>query len=128
MERLTKRTPAGVGVLVDCGEKPRCVGCIGPCVAQDEANTRLAAYEDTGMEPEETNQLREFCESATNTTLRHIYELVQAERDGRLVVMAPAYTVEPPKLNMDPAQLPNLITSKTLKALERMGAKAHRGE
>lgn len=46
---------------------------------------RLAEYEDTGMEPEEINALREFCESATNTTMRHIYELVQAEREGRLV-------------------------------------------
>lgn len=53
MERLTKRTPAGVGVLVECGTKPCCAGCIGPCVPQDEANTRLAAYEDTGLSPAE---------------------------------------------------------------------------
>lgn len=123
MERLTKRTPAGVGVLVDCGEKPRCVGCIGPCVAQDKANTRLAAYEDTGMEPEEINALREFCESTTTTGLHHIYELVQAEREGRLVVTPPA-----PKVTMDPALVAGQITDKTLQALERMGDRVHRGE
>lgn len=79
---------------------------------------RLAEYENTGMEPEEINQLREFTESATNTTLRHIYELVQAEKEGRLVIK-PTRTV---KATAQAGQ----YSEDTLLALERMGAKAHR--
>lgn len=72
-----------------------------------KALARLAAYEDTGMDPDEINDLREFCESQTSTTLAHIYELVQAEREGRLVVTH--------------------ITEKTMQALECMATQAHSG-
>lgn len=118
MERLTRRTPAGVGVLWACGETLNCKSCPGPCVTQDKANTRLADYEDTGMEPEEINQLREFTESATNTTMAHIYELVQAEKEGRL-------EVKPPRVVKATAPA-GQYSEETLQALERMADKAHR--
>lgn len=85
-----------------------------------ETMNRLADYEDTGMEPEEINGLREFCESATNTTLRHIAKLVQAEREGRLVV-----TPHADKAKRTPA---GKITEETLQALERMGNQTHTEE
>ena len=81
---------------------------------------RLAVYEDTGMEPEEINALREFCESTTSTTLRHIYELVQAEREGRLVV-------KPHKVPV-PSAPARQVSEETLKALEQMGANVHSKE
>lgn len=131
MERLTKNMPAAnfkavpVNIALDFAFDLDDVTWLGLQAIFD----RLAEYEDTGMEPEEINQLREFTESATSTTLRHIYELVQAEREGRLVVEAPAYkiTMAPPKVNMDAAKVAGQITDKTLRALERMSDQVHRG-
>ena len=120
MERLTKRTTAGVGTLRNCTGCPFAPRCPGVCVAQDEANTRLAAYEDTGMEPEDINQLREFTESTTTTNLRRIFELVEAEREGRLVI-------KPPRIVKTTAPA-GQYSEETLRALERMGAKVHSGE
>ena len=53
----------------------------------------LAAYEDTGVEPEDLN--RAFNETASlklaaqslSTTPDHLRDLLQAEQDGRLVVL-----------------------------------------
>ena len=58
----------------------------------DAANC-LAAYEDTGMEPEdlkkafnETASLK-LAAQALRTTPDHLHDLLQAEQDGRLVVL-----------------------------------------
>ena len=60
-----------------------------------DAANRLAAYEDTGMEPEEINDMA--LEVATLKTIEsmygglgkpdHIRDILQAEQDGRLVVL-----------------------------------------
>lgn len=61
---------------------------------------RLAAYEDTGMEPKDVKGLRKFCETITETTMEHIYELAQAAKEERLLVLpcpigTPVYVHEP---------------------------------
>ena len=92
MERLTKRIEGGQAVFHEChGTCGTCDGancyCIGPMV------DRLAAYEDTGLEPEEINDMA--IEVATLKTIEsmydglgnpdHLRDLLQAEQDGRLL-------------------------------------------
>lgn len=53
---------------------------------------RLAAYEDTGLEPEDVRRLQQDWTSLIMTLdemggMPHLHELVQAEKDGRLVVL-----------------------------------------
>ena len=63
------------------------------CKERDELKKRLSAYEDTGVEPEDLK--RAFNETASlklaaqalRTTPDHLHDLLQAEQDGRLVVL-----------------------------------------
>ena len=55
-----------------------------------EALDRLAAYEDTGLEPEQCKKAKAIIESAFNndtSKAERIRELLKADRDGRLVVL-----------------------------------------
>ena len=94
MERLTKRLEDGQAVFHECnGTCGTCDGancyCIGPMV------DRLAAYEDTGLEPEEINDMA--LEVATLKTIEsmydglgnpdHLRDLLKAEQDGQLVLL-----------------------------------------
>lgn len=61
---------------------------------------RLAAYEDTGLTPEEIKELRELCTDEVAELARtlhkaiesgevdHLRDLLQAENEGRLAVLA----------------------------------------
>ena len=63
--------------------------CGGPCEDCGELEkiiNRLAAYEDTGLDPEEINSV--FIHSVIEENKRFA-ELAQAEKDGRLVVLPP---------------------------------------
>ena len=56
---------------------------------------RLAAYEDTGLEPEQVLELKSFTQGGIHKIddgWKHVQELLQAEQDGRLVVL-PSRTV-----------------------------------
>ena len=105
MERLTKRFDGWV----------MRGGCHGPCRTCNGAKCadifpmidRLAAYEDTGLEPEEMSEYQHLCDSYAETgldskfvqfcidatqnglSMNRIRELAQAEKDGRLVVLPP---------------------------------------
>lgn len=51
---------------------------------------RLAAYEDTGLEPEQVMELKSFTHGGIHKVddrWKHVQELLQAEQDGRLVVL-----------------------------------------
>ena len=50
---------------------------------------RLAAYEDTGLEPEVCAGYKKIEDLfvSNGMTFKHITELIQAEKDGRLVVL-----------------------------------------
>ena len=58
-----------------------------------DAANRLAAYEDTGVEPEDLNRafnetaILKLAAQALSTTPDHLRDLLQAENDGRLVVL-----------------------------------------
>lgn len=78
MERLTSRYESGI-VNIPAGMMP-------------EVLERLAAYEDTGLEPEDVRRLQKDWTSLIMTLdelggMPHLRELVQAEKDGRLVVL-----------------------------------------
>ena len=58
-----------------------------------DAANRLAAYEDTGVEPEDLNRafnetaIIKLAAQALNTTPDHLRDIIKAEQDGRLVVL-----------------------------------------
>lgn len=99
MERLTKIDGIGQNDLrrcFDCG--PEKAGAdLEHCGSCEEgwqrALDRLAAYEDTGLEPEDLKN--EFGEDGVlklaaqclGTTADHLRELVRAENDGRLRIL-----------------------------------------
>lgn len=102
MERLTKRD----GNFVTFGQKPRgflcsteycesafeCPNVLDRTCPYLKMIDRLAAYEDTGLEPEEIKaalegaqrEFEEYDEMAPKGRLR---ELAQADREGRCVVL-----------------------------------------
>lgn len=95
MERLTKRS-RGLALHHECFDV--CGTCTGaPCPYIQPMVDRLAAYEDTGLEPEDiisaVDMARVACalhklNAYTDLgTIDHLRELVQAEQDGRLVVL-----------------------------------------
>lgn len=56
----------------------------------DQAMMRLAAYEDTGMEPEQCENAKVIIESAFSddtSKVEQIRELLKADKEGRLVVL-----------------------------------------
>ena len=96
MERLTKRLEDGQAIFHEChGTCGTCDGsncyCIGPMV------DRLAAYEDTGLEPQDIISavdmykiacaLHELNAYKNLGPIDHIRDLIKAEQDGRLVVL-----------------------------------------
>lgn len=103
MERLTKRDTDGQAIM-DCEKcKADWTGKHGKpmvdCTAlycRNRLKDRLAAYEDTWLEPEgidmdheAAEQLRRLCR---NCDLDRLEKLAEADKDGRLVVLP-----EPPK-------------------------------
>ena len=51
---------------------------------------RLAAYEDTGLEPEQVMELKSFTQGGIHKVddgWKHVHELLQAEQEWRLVVL-----------------------------------------
>lgn len=101
MEKLTKRLEDGQAIFHEChGTCGTCDGancyCIGPMV------DRLAAYEDTGLEPEEIKMHEAVKYNAGYYhgdedrcrwiekelgPIDHLHDLLQAEQAGRLVVL-----------------------------------------
>ena len=102
MERLT--------IIDGCGndELARCMNCslekagenlenCGMCEeGWQRALRRLAAYEDTGLEPDVCSNYRKFEDEAISkgVTFKRIVELMNADHDGRLVVLPCGTDVE----------------------------------
>lgn len=82
MERLTVKHHAAAGHYTSC------------CPEMGKIINRLGAYEDTGLEPEVCANYKRFEDEAISRgiTFRRLVELMEAEQDGRLVVL-PAKTV-----------------------------------
>lgn len=75
--------------------------CADGCAWEEAAWERLAAYEDTGLEPEEVAERLRTCKELVQIferadlyngigPIEHICELSQAEKDGRLVMLPDA--------------------------------------
>lgn len=98
MERLTKhskQTSHENGICCTHFRGPECLrvggNCAMNCKWEEAAWSRLAAYEDTRLEPEEIDmdheaaeQLRHLCR---NCDIDRLEELADADRAGRLVVL-----------------------------------------
>lgn len=97
MERLTehsKQTSHENGICCTHFRGPECLrvggNCAMNCKWEEAAWSRLAAYEDTRLEPEEIDmdheaaeQLRQLCQGCD---LDRLEELAEADRAGRLMV------------------------------------------
>ena len=90
MERLTEKHYIGTDHYVTCsGNCNVDMNCI-ECPSFDCLVERLAAYEDTGLDPEQCENAKAIIESAfSNDTskVERIRELLKADKDGRLVVL-----------------------------------------
>ena len=89
MERLTYR-------LNDQCDNPTDSIILKPYLRYEDSETRkkilnrLAAYEDTGLEPEQVMELKSFTQGGVHKVddgWKHVQELLQAEQDGRLEVL-----------------------------------------
>ena len=94
MKRLTKRTNEGVLLSEENEERYTFIELI------DILLERLAAYEDTGLTPEDLKhglnaavRKKLACEyfGLSTSQVSHIEELVQADKDGKLEVLQIAY-------------------------------------
>lgn len=99
MERLTKhskQTSHENGICCTHFRGPECLevggNCAMNCKWEEAAWSRLAAYEDTGLEPEEVSALvKDWSDLRTIIGecggLDRLRELAEADKDGRLVVL-----------------------------------------
>ena len=94
MERYTEKHYGENGYYLVCSGNCETLNC-GDCGILDKIVDRLAAYEDTGLEPEEIAKIREDVENGylKSTARRYgisvdrLRELAQADREGRCVVL-----------------------------------------
>lgn len=90
MERLTAKHYLGTDHYMKCsGNCNVDMDCID-CPSFDCLVERLAAYEDTGLEPEQCENAKAIIESAFSddtSKAERIRELLKADKDGRLVVL-----------------------------------------
>ena len=95
MERLTRKNWRNLDPWEMCGQDNYCKrgchdqgGCTKGCIVP-RIYARLAAYEDTGLEPDVCSNYRKFEDEAISkgVTFKRIVELMNADHDGRLVVL-----------------------------------------
>ena len=91
MERLTKKQYGGNGYYMACSE--HCNKECFDCKEIDKIIDRLGTYEDTGLEPEDLKKafnetaILKLAAQALSTTPDHIRDILQADQEGRLVVL-----------------------------------------
>lgn len=98
MKRLTKRTTVGAASYdypPDCYFDNGCMDEVAKSVFRQNCVERLAAYEDTGLEPESVEELKlsmmgkaisEITEF-DGLSIDRLRELAEADKDGRVVVL-----------------------------------------
>ena len=96
MERLTKyskQTSHENGICCTHFFGPECLevggNCARNCKWEEAAWSRLATYEDTGLEPATCANYKTFEDEAISkgVTFKRIVALMEADKDGRLVVL-----------------------------------------
>lgn len=92
MERLTEKHYLGTDHYMKCsGSCNVDIDCID-CPSFDRLVERLAAYEDTGLEPDEVTALQKDWSALCTVIgecggIDRLRELAEADKDGRLVVL-----------------------------------------
>ena len=92
MEGLTEKYYLGADHYMKCSENCDVdMGCID-CPSFDRLVERLAAYEDTGLEPEEIKSMKDEHFSGLemaklHSALMELKKYQEADKDGRLVVL-----------------------------------------
>ena len=96
MERLTRRSDTGHAYYPRCFEDP-CNRRCEDCLFDETICKRLAAYEDTGLEPEEVLpkdkadeialKLMWLADLESLCNYDRLRELAEADKDGRVVVL-----------------------------------------
>ena len=89
MERLTEKHYLGTDHYMKCsGNCNVDIDCIY-CPSFDRLVERLAAYEDTGLEPEICAEYKKFEDEivASGKTFNHLIELLRVEKEGRVMVV-----------------------------------------
>lgn len=100
MERLTKRLEDGQAVMdcAACGvswhkKRKKDIPYCTALFCRNRLKERLAAYEDTGLDPEEIADFMKRWEQTVEIGgmlkkygINHIWDIIQAEQDGRLVM------------------------------------------
>lgn len=96
MERLTRRSDTGHAYYPRCFEE-QCNRRCEDCLFDETICKRLAAYEDTGLEPEEVLpkdkadeialKLMRLADLESLCNYDRLRELAEADKDGRVVVL-----------------------------------------
>lgn len=94
MERYTEKHYGENGYYLVCSGNCETLNC-GDCGILDKIVDRLAAYEDTGLEPEEVRSQKELFDylvfdstpSEDIERFKRLRELAEADREGRCVVL-----------------------------------------
>ena len=76
--------------IAKCDSTPGGTFCESGTCTQRRVWERLKEYEDTGLEPEQVMELKSFTQGGIHKVddgWKHVQELLQAEQDGRLVVL-----------------------------------------
>lgn len=97
MERLAVRTETGAALKMNDVYESEAAARKDLMQRYLVAVEYLAAYEDTGLKPEEVKEMEAdwvvvktlLAEYQALGSIDHIQELVQAEKDGRLVILPP---------------------------------------
>lgn len=102
MERYTEKHYDGNGYYLICSGNCETLNC-GDCGILDKIVDRLAAYEGTGLEPEEILSAVDMAKIACALhelnaykelgSIDRLCELKQADDEGRCVVFQPGYAV-----------------------------------
>ena len=87
MKRLTRRSDAGHAYYPHCFEGP-CNRRCEECLFDETICERLAAYEDSGREPEEVlPELIRLADLESICNYTRLRELAEADKDGHVVVL-----------------------------------------
>ncbi len=87
MERLTRRSDTGHAYYPHCFERP-CNRRCEECLFDETVCERLAAYEDSGREPEEVlPELMRLADLESICSYTRLRELAEADKEGRVAVV-----------------------------------------
>lgn len=87
--KLLKRNDFGIDRVCHYQGKNKCYNCYERAKCNADIFERLTRYEDTEMPPETVAEYKKFEDELVRSgrSFQHILELLEAEKDGRLVIL-----------------------------------------